>query len=203
MVKKIGLTGSIGTGKSCVSQYLKQRGIAVIDADQIVRELYLEENFCKKIAELFGAEVLDQEGKIDKKKLAAQVFGRDELRKKLNNIVHPLVRKTLLEESERYKEEEMVLYDIPLLFETGMDSLVDLKVVVVADKDRVRTRVHLRDGRPMEEIERIFSSQLSQEQKIERADFVIENNSSLEELYIKADELIEKIKEIEIQGERD
>lgn len=198
MAKVIGLTGSIGTGKSSISDYCRQRGIIVVDADEVVRQLYLTEEFCREMVLQFGREILDREGKIDRKRLADRVFKNETLREKLNRLIHPIVREKFLEAKERYREEELLFFDIPLLFETGMDILVDIKVVVTADEEKTIERIVSRDGRTRGEAERILSSQLSQYDKISKADYVIENNGSLQELYQKVDELIEGIKRKEI-----
>lgn len=198
MAKVIGLTGSIGTGKSSISDYCRQRGIIVVDADEVVRQLYLTEEFCQEMVLQFGREILDREGKIDRKRLADRVFKDKTLREKLNRLIHPIVREKFLEAKERYCEQDLLFFDIPLLFETGMDVLVDIKVVVTADEEKTVERIVSRDGRTRGEAKRILSSQLSQYDKISKADYVIENNGRLEELYQKVDELIEGIKRKEI-----
>ncbi|MDO4794282.1 MAG: dephospho-CoA kinase [Filifactor alocis] len=188
----IGLTGSIGAGKSTVSSYLKKRGYIVLDADQIVHNLYEQNSFCEMLGKEFGREFLDEEGFIDRRRLSRAVFEDEVMRRRLNDLVHPLVIHRLFEEASRFKEEK-VIYDVPLLFETKMDLYMDAIIVIVSEEELSKKRVQLRDNRSRQEVDKIFDRQIAQEIKIQKADFVIFNDSSLEELFQKVDEVLPKL----------
>lgn len=188
----IGLTGSIGAGKSTVSSYLKKRGYVVLDADRVVHDLYEQRFFCEMLAKEFGREFLDEEGFIDRRRLSGAVFENEVMRENLNRLVHPLVIRRLLEEARCFKEKK-IIYDVPLLFETGMDRYMDAVIVVVSEEEVSKRRVQLRDKRSYQEIEKIFERQISQEEKLKKADFVIRNDSSLEELFQRVDEILPKL----------
>lgn len=188
----IGLTGSIGAGKSTVSSYLKKCGYIVLDADQTVHDLYEQDSFLKMFEKEFGRKFLDEEGLIDRRELSKGVFEDEAMRKRLNRLVHPLVIRRLFEEASSCGRDK-VIYDVPLLFETKMDLYMDAIIVVVSEEELSKKRVQLRDKRSRWEVDKIFDRQLSQEEKIKKADFVIRNDSSLEQLFLKIDEMLPEL----------
>ncbi|MFZ5814564.1 MAG: dephospho-CoA kinase [Bacillota bacterium] len=177
----IGLTGSIASGKSTVSRALRELGAPVIDADAIVHELQQPGTpVTRAIAREFGPEVLRPDGSLDRAALGRIVFADPSRRKALEAIVHPAVRERIWQEVERYRAEgrPAVVLDIPLLFESGWDRLVDQVWVVYVDPPTQRARLIARDGLSPEEAERRIAAQMALEAKRARADRVIDNRGS-------------------------
>ena len=170
---RLGLTGSIGMGKSTTAQIFADRGVPVYDADAVVHQLYQGEAV-PLIAEAFPEAVID--GQVDRKILSACVFGKPDELKKLENIVHPLVRakeQQFLRDAEA-KGEPLVVLDIPLLFETGAMDRVDKILVVSAPYEIQRERVLSREGMTEEKFQAILARQMPDEQKRAKADFIVD-----------------------------
>ncbi len=178
-MKRIGLTGPIGGGKSTVAEILRKAGVPVLDADRIAHEgLYEErEAICAAFPEAC------EEGVPDRKKLAAVVFKDDAARKKLEAILHPYVRRRLVEALAKLEAEgaPLVVLEIPLLFETGWEKDLDGVLVVTAPAELRYRRLGAR-GISVDEAKRREAAQLPPEVKAERADWVIENAGSRAEL---------------------
>ena len=191
---RIGLTGSFGSGKSTVSEFFKERGARIIDADIIAHEVTQPgtEGF-RAIIKAFGEEYKTPDGSLDRRKLADHVFSHPEALKRLEAIVHPLVRKRELEMLEGCKDEPLVVLSVPLLFEKGVDQYVD-KVAVVAIKEPERYRRIMENyGLTGEEIEKRLKNQMSQEEKVKRADYIIDNSETREETQKQVNHLIETL----------
>ena len=170
---RLGLTGSIGMGKSTTAQIFADRGVPVYDADAVVHQLYQGEAV-PLIAEAFPEAVKD--GHVDRKILSACVLGRPDELKKLENIVHPLVRakeQQFLRDAEA-KGEPLVVLDIPLLFETGAMDRVDKILVVSAPYEIQRERVLSREGMTEEKFQAILARQMPDEVKRAKADFIVD-----------------------------
>lgn len=180
----IGLTGGIASGKSTVSNMLRELRFPIIDADVIAREVVeIGEEAYKLIVETFGEDILQQDGSIDRAKLGAIIFNNDELRKKLNSIVHPAVRKRMNELKEMYLKENntAVVLDIPLLFESQLTHMVDKTLLVYVDPDTQIKRLMNRNQFSKEEALSRIHSQMPLDNKVMLSDEVINNNRSLEE----------------------
>ncbi len=179
-MKVIGLTGDAGSGKSTVARILKDLGAAVIDADQVARTLTVPGSpVLNEIVGTFGEEVLNPDGTLDRPRLAARVFAAPEDRARLNQITHPPVLAILKREINRVRRGRGVLVvEIPLLLETGMQSLVDEIWVVTADRPVKLARLEARGVNP-ELAARILAAQMPQEEKIKHAHRIIDNNGSL------------------------
>jgi dephospho-CoA kinase len=193
---KVGLTGSIGTGKSTVAKIFEKLGAYVIDADKVVHQLFENEDVKEEIVSTFGKSILDNQGKIDKKKLAQIIFTDKEKKKKLENILHPKVRQKIQEFIEDvYKKDKnaVVVAEIPLLIETGMYKNYDKVLVVYAPKDLQLKRL-LEKGFSEDEAKRRINSQMDIEEKLKYADIIIENTSSLKELEEKVKDIYEILK---------
>lgn len=191
--KIIGLTGSIASGKSQVSNYLKTNGYKVIDADVIVNDLYENDNNLKeKLITLLGKEII-VDNKINKKIISNLVFNDDKLLKQLNDLIHPLVIDYIKQEIN--KNNDIIILDVPLLYEAGIDKLCDYTIVIDVDDNIRLERLLKRDGISYEKAVKINDKQLNNKIKKNKADFVIDNNSSLEELYQQVDKVLMKIKE--------
>ncbi|SEQ72049.1 dephospho-CoA kinase [Piscibacillus halophilus] len=179
----IGLTGSIATGKSTVSNMFKAWEIPVVDADQIAREVVEPgKPAYQKIVEHFGKKVLYDNGTLNRKKLGEIVFGNDEERKKLNSFIHPEIRKEMVRQREEYVSagESAVVLDIPLLFESKLFDYVDKVLVVYVDPEIQLERLMERDGSDKEEALSRIQSQIPITEKKERADAIVDNTGTIE-----------------------
>ena len=189
---KVGLTGGIGSGKSAVSAALASFGAVVIDADAIAREVV--EPGTPGLAEIvaeFGAGVLTPEGRLDRPRLGELVFADEERLERLNAIVHPKVaeRSGRLMEQALDSDAEVVVYDVPLLVENGLESLYDV-VVVVDTPDETRVERVARDrGMPPEQVRARIASQADRETRLASADLVVDNSGSREDLERRVEEL--------------
>ncbi|MCA1009903.1 dephospho-CoA kinase [Halobacillus halophilus] len=186
MTVVIGLTGSIASGKSTVSQMFSKFNIPVVDADQLSRKVVEPgEPAYNKIVEAFGFQILQEDRTIDRKRLGKIIFSDEEKRQQLNSIVHPQVRQEMLEERDAYKADgyPAVVLDIPLLFESRLTSYVDRVMVVYVDEETQLKRLMERDQSEREEAEERIQSQLSIAEKAKMADAVIDNNGSIEESF--------------------
>jgi dephospho-CoA kinase len=175
----LGLTGSLGMGKSTTARFFAEAGVPVHDADAVVHRLYEGEAVPLIEAAFPGT---TQAGKVDRQKLGARVLGDAESLKRLEAIVHPLVHEAerqLLAEAEARGEAVAVL-DIPLLFETGGDERVDAVVVVSAPQDVQSARVLERPGMTLEKLEAILAKQMPDAEKRARADFVVDTSQGFE-----------------------
>jgi dephospho-CoA kinase len=175
----LGLTGSIGMGKSTTANFFREAGVPVHDSDAVVHRLYEGEAVGPVEAAFPGVTVA---GKIDRGKLADRLVGRPEAIKQLEAIVHPLVRTV----SERFIGENeargarFIVLDIPLLFETGRDNKVDAVVVVSAPADVQRARVLKRPGMTAEKLDALLARQMSDAEKRARAHFVVDSSRSFD-----------------------
>lgn len=194
----IALTGGIASGKSTIARRLAEHGAVIVDADQIVRDVQAPGSpVLERIAETFGASVIDGEGALDRAALGAKVFGAPELLRQLNAIVHPAVR----EESQRRfdaafaaDEDAVVVYDVPLLVEARVDDPWDLIVVAHAPaSERLRRLIELRGMDEQAARERI-DAQVSDERRLAIADVVIDTAGTLAHTHEQVDALWERIR---------
>jgi dephospho-CoA kinase len=196
----VGLTGGVASGKTTVSQILKEEGAYVIDADRIARELVRPHAPAwKKLVKAFGTDILREDGSIHRKKLADKVFADLNQRKLLNQILHPRIRREMNRRAKEIEEkdpEAIVVIDAPLLVELGGHHQMDRLIVVAATQTQQIDRLKKRDGISREEALRIFSSQMSIEDKVKLADFVIRNEGSLQETKKKAREIFRELRKV-------
>ncbi|RIH81833.1 Dephospho-CoA kinase [Meiothermus luteus] len=178
-MRLVGLTGSIGSGKSTVAGFLRERGVPVLDADALAREG--AEVFKGEICRMFPEAC--RSGEVDRRALGALVFADMEARRRLEGLLHPYVRARLREETERARAEgvPLLVQEIPLLFEAGREREFDGVLVVAAPEDQRRRRVVAR-GLSEAEFEARDRAQLPQEEKLRRATWVIWNEADLETL---------------------
>jgi dephospho-CoA kinase len=175
----LGLTGSLGMGKSTTARFFAEEGVPVHDADAVVHRLYEGEAAAAIEAEFPGTTAA---GKVDRNKLAARVLGDAAALKRLEAIVHPLVQaaeRRLIAEA-RARGEKIAVLDIPLLFETGGEKRVDAVVVVSAPPEVQHARVLERPGMTMEKLEAILARQMPDAEKCRRADFVVDTSQGFE-----------------------
>lgn len=191
----LGLTGSIGMGKSTTARMFADEGVPVHDSDAAVHRLY-EGEAAAGIEDLFPGTVLD--GVVDRKKLGAKVIGNPEALKRLEGYIHPLVRKDAdaFVEKHRAAGTPIVLLDIPLLFETaGMDR-VDRIVVVTAPTDIQRERVLSREGMTEEKFAAILSKQVPDSEKRRRADYIIDSSRGLEHARQQVRQIVKELAQL-------
>ena len=193
----IGLTGGIASGKSAVAAILRRLGARVIDADALAREVVEPgQPALNDIVALFGKEVLHRDGALDRKKLRSIVFENPQARKQLEAITHPRIRRLAQERIKQCAESgaSLVVYEAPLFFETKIHLWLRPVVLVACDEQTQRRRLEQRDNLTPDEIERHLQAQMSLDEKRKLADYVIENNGSLDELEQKVKTLVEAIK---------
>ncbi len=189
---KLGLTGSIGMGKSTTAQIFADKDVPVYDADAVVHQLYQSEAV-PLIAEAFPEAVID--GQVDRKILSASVLGKPDELKKLENIVHPLVHakeQQFLRDAEA-KGAKLVVLDIPLLFETGGTHRVDKILVVSAPYEMQRERVLSRENMTEEKFQSILARQMPDAEKRAKADFIVDTGQDKEFARQQVSEILEKL----------
>ncbi|NIJ42262.1 dephospho-CoA kinase [Parvibaculum indicum] len=191
----IGLTGSIGMGKSETARMFRDLGVPVYDADAAVHELYGKGGKAvDPIGEVFPEAIVD--GAVDRKALSRCVVGLPDEMKKLEAIVHPLVGEAQLDFLKRSMDEghEMVVLDIPLLYETGGESRVDVVVVVSAPYDLQKERVLARPDMDEAKFAAIHAKQMADEEKRKRADFIVESDKGLDHAAAQVKEIVAALK---------
>ncbi|HKL75231.1 MAG TPA: dephospho-CoA kinase [Halanaerobiales bacterium] len=180
----IGLTGGIAAGKSTVARILASLGAYIINADKIGHNiLEKNKNAYNDVIDEFGEIIAKNNGKIDRKKLGEIVFSDKDKLKKLENITHPyIIEEIKYETKEKIKDYHHLVLDVPLLFETGLENIVDITWVVVCSYEKQIERIAKRDGLSREEAKKRIASQMETSQKVKLADFVIYNNGNKKEL---------------------
>lgn len=188
----IGLTGGIATGKSTVSQMLVARGAALIDADVVARKIMEPGHpVLAKVVERFGETVLLADGRLNRKRLGEIVFSDATERKALEAITHPAIRlemKAELDALEQENPERLVVADIPLLYESGLEELYEKIMVVYVPRTLQLERLMQRDGLPREQAELRLAAQMDIEEKRRRADILIDNSHGFKETESQIDD---------------
>lgn len=191
----LGLTGGIATGKSLVSDYFKSKGYPVIDADQVSRQVVEAGSLgLSQVADHFGSHILFENGELDRKKLGQLIFSDSEKRKELNAIMHPLIRSEVLKQLNQLKKEgyDLIVLDLPLLFESSYEDQVDQVMVVHIDKDLQVKRLMKRNKLSQREALQRIHSQMSLEEKMKKAQILIDNSGTKEEAYQQVNTWLEK-----------
>ncbi len=201
-MKIVGITGSIGSGKSEVARVFSEGGAHVIDADRVAKTLLRKGKAGHRaVADAFGEGVLDDEGEIDRKKLAQIIFADPEKVEKINRLIHPLVHgwiKRRIAEIGKNDRKAIVVIDAPLLIEAGFDKMVDhLVLVTPGDTETAVARAAKRIGITLEEARRRLACQMPLSEKKKRADILIANDGTLEALRRKAKVILESLKKEE------
>lgn len=178
----IGLTGGIASGKSTVGQLFTDLGVPVCDADQIARNVVAAgSDGLTKVVTAFGTKALLEDGNMNRAWLRKQVFANPDQRKTLEGIIHPLVRQGLLDFIQAATTPYIIL-EVPLLIEGGLDQLCDRVLVVDIPHDIQIARLQARDGSTAEQAQQILDAQTSREQRLAKADEVLNNDHSLDKL---------------------
>lgn len=191
----VGLTGGIASGKSTVSNLFKKYGIEIVDADKVAKEVSEKKESIEKISNIFGKDILDSDGKIIREKLREKAFKNRELLQELNKIIHPQVMEYFKRKKEENSKDEILIFDIPLLYEAKMEYLCDKIIVVGVDVQKQIRRVVARDGSSKELAKKIISNQMPLDEKIKKADIVIMNDGTLDELEEKVMKIYRELKE--------
>lgn len=182
MGKVIGLTGSIASGKSTVSNRLKTMGYQVIDCDQINHEILKKDKIgYTLVVEAFGSDILNSDLEINRKALGNLIFSNNELKEKLNNILHPLIKDIVKKEIDG-SSEKLIFLDCPLLFETDFHKLCDYTIVVYVNLDTQIQRLMQRDGITFPDALKKIYAQMPLDEKLTLADFVVDNCHALADL---------------------
>lgn len=191
----VGITGSIACGKTFVTDYLKDKGYDLIDADVLAREVLNKgEVGYYKVINHFKENILDNEKNINRKKLAEIIFNNDEEKKVLENIIHPEVVEKIKEFIKKTDKEKIAFVSIPLLFEINFERFLDKTIVIYSKKDMQIERLMKRDNIDLEYAKKKINAQLSQEEKMKQADYVIDNSFTKEETIKNIDKVIESLR---------
>ncbi|MEG2255539.1 MAG: dephospho-CoA kinase [Cetobacterium somerae] len=191
----LGLTGGIGSGKSTVSKIFLSMGIKVFDADLIAKDILETEQVKEEIKEKLGKEFINlKSNSVDKELLKKEVFNNSKKLNILNGIVHPRVVDIYKKKYLEFKDKkEIVIFDVPLLFEVNLERYCDKVIVVDIDLKVQIERIKNRDNIDVALINKIIAAQMSREERNMKADILIENNGSLEELKQKIEKIIKDI----------
>ena len=196
-MKIVGLTGGISSGKSTVSSYLKQLKIPVIDADEVARKV-VEPNSqgAIEIRKAFGSDVFEEDGSLNRQKLGALIFSNTENCKKLDELLQPLIKIMILDEIEeqRQKGENMIVLDLPLLFEKHYEKLCEEIIVVYIPKELQLERLMRRNQYTKQEALSRIDSQLSIEEKRKRATVLLDNQGTIQQLYQQVEQWLVETK---------
>ncbi len=188
----LGLTGGIGSGKSAVSAMFEKLGIQVVDADIVAREVVeLGSLGLKKIAEHFGDEILTSNGTLDRAKLRAIIFADESQKQWLNNLLHPLIRESMLSQLKQATSNYVILV-APLLFENGLEAYCNHTLLIDVPVDVQITRTTARDNVSVELAKQIIASQMSRADKQQKAGDILDNNRPLEEVKTDVQKLHKK-----------
>lgn len=192
MSRVIGITGSIAVGKSTVTQYLKTHGYCVLDADEISHQALEKESHCyHQIVECFDC--LDDNQNISRQKLGQIVFHDPQQKALLESIIHPYVQEMLKKGIEQC-QEPLVFLDVPLLYETHMDTMCDDVMVVYVDEKTQLKRLMKRNQIDEKQARLLMSQQISIEKKKEMGDYIIDNRQNFEDLYAQIESVLEVLK---------
>lgn len=182
MAKIIGITGGIASGKSTVTDFLRQQGYQVIDADQVVHELQEPGGrLYQALLSAFGSAILQEDGRLDRPKLGAMIFGNPELLAQSSQLQNEIIREELAGRRDLLAETEDIFFmDLPLLFELQYEDWFDQIWLVDVTKETQLSRLMARNALSLEEAEKRIAAQLSLQEKRRRADVLIDNNGPRE-----------------------
>lgn len=184
----IAVTGSAGSGKSLVCQLFKKLGLVVLDCDSIARQVVAPgKSAYIEIVNLFGQEIVLSNEYINRSAIRDRIINDSILRKKLENILHPVILDTLFDEIKKaeYTKEKACAVEVPLLFELGLENKFDIVLTIAGNRDQLINRIVSRDGVSLDSANRILDIQMEQNEKIRRSKYVLYNRGSIEDLFNK------------------
>jgi dephospho-CoA kinase len=193
----VGLTGNIGSGKSTVSNILREKEIPIIDADLISREVLIKHpKLLKDIMDSFGNEYFDSNGNLLRKKLGNLIFSNNEKKIQLENMLLPFIIRDIFDKIEEYDKKgfEFCIVDAPTLIENNLHFYMDAVILVTVERDVQIQRVATRDSLNLEDVMKRINSQISQDEKIKMANFIIDNNKSLYNTKIQVEQILNEMK---------
>lgn len=191
-MKIIGLTGNIASGKSTVVNIFKEYNIPVCDTDQLARQVVcIGSDGLHQVVKAFGISILNNDGTLNRYKLSEIIFNDDCKRQQLNDILHPLIFEEIEKFKKKYRKEKQIIIDMPLLFEVGYETKVDEVLLIVVSNHIQKERLKIRDGLTDSQSDNRINAQMSVEKKRQKANVVIENNGTIEELRKKVISYIE------------
>ena len=196
-MKIVGLTGGISSGKSTVSSYFKQLEIPVIDADEVARKVVgPNSQGAIEIRKAFGSDVFEEDGSLNRQKLGALIFSNAENRQKLDDLLQPLIKIMILDEIEEYRQkgENMIVLDLPLLFEKQYEELCEEIIVVYVPRELQLERLMKRNQYTKQEALSRIDSQLSIEEKRKRATVLLDNQGTIQQLYHQVEQWLVETK---------
>lgn len=195
MVRIIGITGGIASGKSTVTEFLRRQGYQVIDADQVVHELQEPGGrLYQALLSAFGPAILQEDGCLNRSKLGAMIFGNPELLAQSSQIQNQIIREELVGRRDLLAETEDIFFmDLPLLFELDYEAWFDQVWLVVVTEETQLSRLMTRNALSQEEAEKRIAAQLSLQEKRNRADVLIDNNGPLELTQEQLREALQKL----------
>lgn len=192
---KVAITGNIAAGKSVVEELLRKIGYKVLDTDDVAHSLLKNEEVKAQILEKFESYDLLEDNEISRPRLAKIVFENEELRKKLESVLHPLIKDEIRQffSIQQEQGEKLAFVSAPLLFEAKFESIFD-KIIMIYTDDEIRLkRLMKRNDLPREQAENRINIQISQDEKTSLADYVIYNNETLDNLRINLEKIINKL----------
>lgn len=193
----VGLTGSIATGKSLIASYLESLGLYIIEADKIYSELIQpNQPLLKLIAMQFGNDIIKENSFLDRKLLADKIFSSKENRLKLNHITHPFILNKIIEKINNAADKKIIIITAPLIIESNIIEMFHYLIVIICSYEHQINRLKERDKITEEEAKQRIKAQLSSEEKIKYADFVIKNDSTIEYAYQQAHSIYLKLLKI-------
>lgn len=178
----VAITGGIGSGKSLATQTFKELGVKVLYADEIAKDIMVKNDLVRSsIISFFGSDAYDERGEINKNHIRKEIFNDTSKRNWLNHLVHPLVWEHI---NKEYNESKApyIIAEIPLILDANNQDKVDKVIVVDCSTNQQVERAMKRDNLSMEQVNKIISSQISRESRLKKADFIINNSSSIESL---------------------
>lgn len=192
MTKVLGLTGGIAAGKTAVGQLFQARGAVLIDADQVARQVVQKSQpGLAEIVALFGTTILNAAGELDRSKLGRLVFSDPSQLNRLNAVIQPRIRQEIINQSAAYRAQgyPLVVVMIPLLYEMNYETICDAVLDVDIPLELQVKRVRMRDHLTIDEAKQRITAQLSREQRLSRADFILDTSGNLLQLQENFDEL--------------
>ncbi|MCB2297346.1 dephospho-CoA kinase [Clostridium tagluense] len=201
---KVGITGGIGSGKSTVTNMLKEKLLPIIDADIVAREVFIiNPEVLSQIKEEFGYEFFDEEGKLRRKEFGNYIFKNDTLRKKLECIIMPFIINEINRRIKAYEQDncKMCFLDAPTLIENNLHTSMDVIILVWVSSDVQIQRIMLRDDLDLEAAIDRIRAQMPIDEKRKFADFIIDNGGSIENTKLQLDLIITQLERLDVKDE--